>query len=122
MDAFANIPPGELFIFPGTKAPTDIKNQTVTNSNGLISKNGTYSYHFSKQEPLEVAGGSVKILDPLSFPIADMVSTALVTIKPGAMREIHWHPTSDEWTFILQGKGRATLFEASDSANTFDYS
>lgn len=115
LDDLKDIPDGELFIFPGTKAPTDIKNQTLENSNGMLEGNGTYSYHFSKQKALEVPGGSVKILDPETFPIAKSVSTALVTIKPGAMREIHWHPTSDEWTFFLYGKARATLFEASQS-------
>lgn len=120
-DELANIPDGELFIFPGTAAPADIQEQTVQNSNGMLEGNETYSYHFSLQEPLSVPGGSVKILDPLTFPIAEKFSVALVTIEPGAMREIHWHPTSDEWTFFLYGRSRATLFQASDTATTFDY-
>jgi Thermophilic glucose-6-phosphate isomerase and related metalloenzymes len=37
------------------------------------------------------------------------------------MREIHWHPTSDEWTFFISGRGRATLFTAPNAATTFDY-
>lgn len=60
-------------------------------------------------------------MDPLTFPIASNFSAAIVTVHPGGMREIHWHPTSDEWTFFIQGQGRATLFAAPDSANTFDY-
>lgn len=81
----------------------------------------TYSYHWSEQAPLQVAGGSVKVLDPLTFPIASNFAAALVTVKPGAMREIHWHPLSDEWTFFISGKGRATLFTPPRSAQTFDY-
>ena len=38
---------------------------------------------------MEVAGGSVKIIDPTNFPIAAKFSAALVTVKPGAIREIH---------------------------------
>jgi oxalate decarboxylase/phosphoglucose isomerase-like protein (cupin superfamily) len=37
------------------------------------------------------------------------------------MREIHWRPTSDEWTFFIKKQGRATLFTAPDAATTFDY-
>lgn len=37
------------------------------------------------------------------------------------MREIHWHPSSDEWTFFIQGRGRATLFTPPSEATTFDY-
>ncbi|TQS33150.1 hypothetical protein Golomagni_06517, partial [Golovinomyces magnicellulatus] len=73
------------------------------------------------QKPFEVPGGSVKILDPTTFPIASMFSVALVTIQPGAMREIHWHTTSDEWDYFLQGSGRATIYSAPSSARTFDF-
>jgi oxalate decarboxylase/phosphoglucose isomerase-like protein (cupin superfamily) len=45
----------------------------------------------------------------------------VVTVNPGGMREIHWHPTSDEWTFFIKGQGRATLFTAPNAATTFDY-
>lgn len=93
----------------------------MTNSAGVIPQSQSYSYHFSEQPAHEVAGGSVKIIDPLTFPIASSFSAAIVTVKPGAMREIHWHPTSDEWTFFISGQGRATLFTAPDQATTFDY-
>jgi oxalate decarboxylase family bicupin protein len=57
----------------------------------------------------------------LSFPIAKDFSAALVTVKPGGLREIHWHPTSDEWTFFIQGQGRATVFTPPSDATTFDF-
>ncbi|KAJ9223914.1 hypothetical protein DTO027B5_493 [Paecilomyces variotii] len=121
ISAFDNLPGDELYIFPGTPAPKDIQEQNVTNSAGVIPQSQSYSYHFSEQPAHEVAGGSVKIIDPLTFPIASSFSAAIVTVKPGAMREIHWHPTSDEWTFFISGQGRATLFTAPDQATTFDY-
>ncbi|KAF2183581.1 oxalate decarboxylase [Zopfia rhizophila CBS 207.26] len=119
--ALDDIPEGELFIFPGTPAPKDIELQNVTGSAGVLSGSQSYSYHFSEQEPLELPGGSVKIIDPITFPIASNFSAALVTVKPGAMREVHWHPSSDEWTFFLAGKARATLFTPPKEATTFDY-
>lgn len=63
----------------------------------------------------------MKIIDPSTFPAASNFAAALVTVNPGAMREIHWHPSSDEWTFFISGQGRATLIEAPDTATTFDY-
>ncbi|KAL0263220.1 hypothetical protein SLS55_002198 [Diplodia seriata] len=119
--AFDNIPDGELFIFPGTKAPTDIEKQNVTGSAGVLAGAASYTYHFSEQPAHEVPGGSVKIVDPLTFPAAPNFSAAVVTIKPGALREVHWHPSSDEWSFFLAGKARATLFTPPDVATTFDY-
>ncbi|KAJ5118034.1 hypothetical protein N7526_011057 [Penicillium atrosanguineum] len=119
--AFDDIPDDELYIFAGTAAPKDIEKQNVTTASGVIPRTESYSYHFSEQDAHEVAGGSVKIVDPLTFPVANNFSAAIVTVHPGGMREIHWHPTSDEWTFFIQGQGRATLFTAPNAATTFDY-
>ena len=53
--------------------------------------------------------GSVYIIDSKNFPISTTISAAIVTIKPGAMREMHWHPNTGEWQYWLQGKGRLTI-------------
>lgn len=121
ISALDNIPEGELYIFPGTPAPANISDSNVTGPAGVIPLSGTYSYHFSKQQPLEVPGGSVKILDPQTFPTASNFATALFTIKPGAMRELHWHTTSDEWSFILAGQARLTVYVAPEASQTFDF-
>lgn len=121
ISALDNIPDGQLWIFPGMRAPDDIKEQNITGPAGFAPLNQSYSYHFSDQKPYEVAGGSVKIIDPTTFPIANMFSAALVTVKPGALREIHWHPTSDEWSFFIAGSARMTVFQAPESSRTFDF-
>lgn len=121
VEAFKDIPKEELYIFNGTPQPKDIKKQNMTASEGSIPTSHAYSYHWSQQRPYEVAGGSVKILDPTTFPIAAGFSAALVTVKPGAMREMHWHTTSDEWDYFLQGSGRATIYRAPDAGRTFDF-
>ncbi|TEY81691.1 hypothetical protein BOTCAL_0032g00340 [Botryotinia calthae] len=120
--AWSDIPTGELFIFPGTKAPTDIAEQNVTGSAGLVPKEFSYSYHLS-QAPLthDTPGGTIKILDPKSFPLAAQFSAAVVTLRPGAMREIHWHTTSDEWNFFISGSARISIYAAQGLARTFDY-
>jgi len=56
----------------------------------------SYTYHFSQQQPCLVDGGRVKIIDPTTFPIASNFSVALVTVQPGAMREIHQHVNNNE--------------------------
>jgi len=119
--AFANLPEGALFIFNGTEAPADIQAQNVTGAAGILPNEDSYSFHWSLQQPLEVPGGSVKILDTNTFPIAADFSTALVTIKPGAIREVHWHPSSDEWSYFIQGHARMSVYVAPGSARTFDF-
>lgn len=87
---FDRIPRDQLYIFNGSPAPGDLNEQVVEGPAGVASGNSSYTYHFSKQPAYETPGGSIKIIDPLNFPIAERFSVALVTIKPGAMREVHW--------------------------------
>lgn len=110
-------------IFNGTPQPKEIdKTQNLTSSAGSLSgTNKSQTYHWSKQEPFQVPGGSVKILDSTTFPIAPNFAAALVTVQPGAMREIHWHTTSPEWNYFLQGSARVTVFKAPEAARTFDF-
>lgn len=65
-------------------------------------------------------GGSIKILDPATFPVASTFSVALVTVEPGAMREMHWHTTSDEWTYFISGSARVTAYQVPAARRTFD--
>lgn len=120
---FASVPDisGGRYIFPGTPAPANISAQNVTGAAGVIPPERTYSYHFSQQAAYEVPGGSVKIIDSASFPTADNFAAALVTVEPGAMREIHWHTTSDEWNYFLQGQARVSIYDAPSASRTFDF-
>ncbi|KAI0150218.1 Bicupin, oxalate decarboxylase/oxidase [Xylariaceae sp. FL1272] len=121
VSALKDIPQNQKFIFNGTPAPADIQEQNITGSAGSLSGPTGYTYHWSQQEFFNTTGGAVKILDPLTFPVASMFSAALVVLEPGALREIHWHTTSDEWSYFLQGSARVTLYNAPAAARTFDF-
>jgi oxalate decarboxylase family bicupin protein len=121
ISAFDNLPQNQLYIFPGTPAPKNISEQNITGPAGVIPKKTEYSYHFSQQKAYEVPGGSVKIIDTLNFPTANDFAAALFTIKPGAMRELHWHTVADEWDFFIAGQGRLTSYLAPASSQTFDF-
>jgi len=122
LSAWDNIPAGELFIFPGTKAPTDISKQNVVGPGGITTTQNSYTYHASEAaNNFDLPGGSIKIIDPTVFPLASKFSSAVVTIKPGATREIHWHTTSDEWNFFIAGDARISIYAAQGNARTFDY-
>ncbi|KAH9902959.1 oxalate decarboxylase [Cubamyces lactineus] len=116
ISAFDHIPAQQLYIFP--TPPPD--NQAAPKSpQGTIPNPFTFPLSQMKATPL--SGGSVKIVDSTTFTAATAISAAEVTVDPGAMRELHWHPTQDEWTFYISGQGRVTLFAASGNARTFDY-
>ncbi|MEA2321867.1 MAG: oxalate decarboxylase [Solirubrobacteraceae bacterium] len=81
----------------------------------------SFSHRLDAQDPLEFSGGNVRIADSSNFPASKTVAAALVEVEPGAMRELHWHPNTDEWQYYLGGQGRMTVFASSGKARTFDY-
>lgn len=123
VSAFRNIPDDQKYIFTGDRDEQTLAEarSAVTGPAGEVPANQSYSYHLSAQEPLTVPGGSVKVADATTFPIANNYSVGLFSIEPGAMREIHWHLTSDEWNFFLQGQGRVTVFTGPTNSRTFNY-
>lgn len=62
----------------------------------------------------------MKIIDSKNFPVTP-IAAAIVTLKPGALRELHWHPNADEWQYYITGKGRMTVFAAGTHARTMDF-
>lgn len=79
------------------------------------------SFRTSQIKPNKVtSGGDVKIIDSKKFPVTP-ISTAIVKLKPGGMRELHWHPNADEWQYFISGKGRMTVFAAGTRARTMDF-
>jgi oxalate decarboxylase len=80
-----------------------------------------YVHRFLKQPPIERNGGRVRIADSRNFPKSSTIAAALVELEPGAMRELHWHPTNDEWQYYIEGNARMTVFASGGKARTFDY-
>ena len=65
--------------------------------------------------------GEARIIDARNFPVSTHIAAAYVTLKPGGLREMHWHPNADEWQYYVQGKGRMTLFLNGGKARTADF-
>src|ERR1700722_1832945 len=69
----------------------------------------------------ETKSGSVRLADSTNFLVSKTIAATRVTIKPGGLRAMHWHPNADEWLYILKGSGRATVFNTGPAAITADF-
>jgi oxalate decarboxylase len=114
----ANIPSHELYIFQAA-VPGPLSSDKVAAPAGTTPI--SFSHRMLAQEPLRMRGGTVRITDSSNFPAATTIAAALVEVEPGGMREMHWHPTNDEWQYYIEGKGRMTVFASAGRARTFDY-
>ncbi|KAH8113603.1 RmlC-like cupin domain-containing protein [Phellopilus nigrolimitatus] len=117
ISAFNKIPSEQLYIFPSNPPPSNEKSPSSP-AGSVPSK---FTYQLSQAPAKSLSGGSIKIFDTSVFPAATTIVGALVTVEPGAMRELHWHPTEPEWDYILCGEARMTLFASGANARTFDY-
>ncbi len=116
---FDNVPKKELFIFQAG-LPGDLKAEQAQGSEGTGSVPKRLDFKASTMKPTKVTrGGEVKIIDSKIFPVTP-ISAAIVTLKPGGLRELHWHPNADEWQYYITGKGRMTVFAAGSTARTMD--
>src|SRR5580692_3097820 len=66
-------------------------------------------------------GGEVKIVDASKFKVSTTIAAAIVTVHPGGIRELHWHPNADEWQYFMSGSGRMTVFATGGRARTMDF-
>ncbi|RCK12584.1 hypothetical protein DT075_09225 [Bacillus licheniformis] len=64
--------------------------QKVPDPYGTVPK--SFAYRLFAQKPIVTPGGTVRIVDSSNFPISTAIAAALVEVKPGGMREMHWHP------------------------------
>jgi oxalate decarboxylase len=66
-------------------------------------------------------GGEVRIVDSSNFKVSTTIAAAFVTVHPGGIRELHWHPNADEWQYYSSGSGRMTVFATGGRARTMDF-
>lgn len=115
-----NIRSEKLFIYQGEiPGPLASDQQAAARTSGM----SPVHFAFRSTEPavsIRTKGGAVRIVDSRSFQVST-VASAEVTVHPGAMRELHWHPHADEWQYYLSGKGRMTVFASGGRARTTDF-
>ena len=66
-------------------------------------------------------GGEVTIVDSSTFKVSTTIAAAMVTVKPGGIRELHWHPNADEWQYYISGSAKMTVFATGGRARTMDF-
>ncbi|CAG2171631.1 unnamed protein product, partial [Oppiella nova] len=120
---FANLPQQELYMFATElPRPLEVDQRQAALGTGFIPE--SYAFFASQMEPNYTRlGGEVKIIDKRNFPVTK-IAASIVTLKPGGLRELHWHPNGDEWTYFVTGKARVGVFQASQypaAARTMDF-
>jgi len=117
---FSKIPLHNLWIFQG-KVPGDLSavRQAMTGTAGAPPYPFTFSLG-SSAPVSQTNGDTVQIADSSNFKVSTTVAAALVTMRPGALRQMHWHPNADEWQYYIKGKARMGVFNTGPNVLTMD--
>jgi len=120
-DAFKNLPRQELFIFQ-TDVPGPLEADQKAAAGSLSSSPRDFAFR-TMDFPVtkSTKGGDVRIVDSSVFKAATTVAMAMVTLHPGGLRELHWHPNADEWQYYINGQGRMTVVATGNRARTLDF-
>jgi oxalate decarboxylase len=104
---FANFPKSEVYISKGPVPPP----LPADPAPGALNDGAlTHRYRLLAQRPVTYPGGTNRLVSQREFPISVTMTGALMRIKPGSLREMHWHPNADEWQYYISGRARLGVF------------
>ena len=71
----------------------------------------THKFRLLAQEPHAVykSGREWRVGANL-FPISTTITGVILDLDAGALRELHWHPTADEWQYVIEGQVNVSMF------------
>lgn len=123
-EAIENLPKGEpLYIFASDEPTKSLKDEIAEVAGRTNKPKMSFTFKASAMKPTkESDAGNVKIIDSRNFPASVKIASAIVTVKPGCIREMHWHPNGSEWQYWIKGQGRMTVFPGEEKARTMDFS
>jgi oxalate decarboxylase len=119
--ALEKMPKEELFIFQA-----DVPGPLADDQRAAAGTLGPSAHDFAyrtMEQPVtkRMKGGEVRIVDSSKFKASTTIAAAIVTVHPGGIRELHWHPNADEWQYFISGQGRMTVFATGGRARTMDF-
>ncbi|HYH71239.1 MAG TPA: cupin domain-containing protein [Methyloceanibacter sp.] len=115
---FANFPKKEVYIATGP-VPPPLPADPAPGTRNAPALTHRYQLHAAK--PDMFAGGTMRTVSEREFPISTTMTGAMLTIKPGGLRELHWHPNAAEWQFYVKGSARMTVFGSHGRARTDEF-
>lgn len=117
----ANLPEGGRYFFKTPPVPPLAQDRRAAQRGGPPTP-VRFSFSMLEMAPQKATrSGSARIVDSTNFKVARNIAAAYVTVKPGGMRELHWHPNANEWQYYIAGKARMTVFFNHSNARTADF-
>src|ERR1700722_7715401 len=69
----------------------------------------TFKFEMEKQDARIFEGGSAREAGEGNFPISKGIAGVSMYLKPGGLRELHWHANAAEWAYVIKGHCRVRV-------------
>ena len=111
-------PKRELYIGPG---PIAAHEQPANIAETIERSQTPHKFSLANARLRHFDGGTIRLVTQEDFPINSTLTSALMVLKAGAFRELHWHPNADEWQYVISGKGKVGIFGSHSRVRVEDY-
>jgi oxalate decarboxylase len=81
----------------------------------------SFHYAMENQTGRVNAAGSAKEANVDEFPISEGIAAVSMRLKPGSIRELHWHAIAAEWAYMLSGHCRITVYSPDGMREVADF-
>src|SRR5580700_11547276 len=122
VEAFKNIPLHNRWIYQSNRPAPPIETVEAQMAAAAGKPPHPFVFRLADLPPSrETNSGTVRIADSRNFIVSKTIAATRVEVKPGGLREMHWHPNADEWAYFLKGSARVTVFNTGPAAMTADF-
>jgi len=80
-----------------------------------------FRFSLIQQPARTLPGGSAREATAREFPVSKNIAGVLMTLKPGGLRELHWHANAAEWGYVIEGHVRVTIVDPQGRVEIADF-
>jgi oxalate decarboxylase len=121
LDSIYKVPADGRYIFEAA-VPPPLENDVSAAAGAIGPSSVAFDFQMRNMTPTRTSRfGEVRIIDSRNFPVSTTIAAAHIVVKPGGLRELHWHQNADEWQYYISGKARMTVFFNAAKARTADF-
>jgi oxalate decarboxylase len=88
---------------------------------GDVEELPTFRFALEQSKGKVTEGGSAKEATVKQLPVSKGIAGVSMRLKPGGLRELHWHANAAEWAFVVKGRVRTTVIGPDGRAETNDF-
>jgi oxalate decarboxylase len=79
----------------------------------------SFKYQLEASTPQRFDGGTLRTVTRKNIPSLKDMALYSVSIDPGSLREVHWHPNAGELAYCLEGQGTFGILSPIGDNDTF---